>query len=92
YLGIFSKGRRANPDKQPDRLLHAAQNTDSSDEEGEDLFHMPDLRDKTMRSVLRLVREIPLDIKISGSGKAVYQKPLPGERITQGESAEVRFR
>ncbi|MEK7688664.1 MAG: penicillin-binding transpeptidase domain-containing protein [Deltaproteobacteria bacterium] len=92
YLGIFSKGRRANPDKQPDRLLYAAQNTDSSDEEGEDLFHMPDLRDKTMRSVLRLVREIPLDIKISGSGKAVYQKPLPGERITQGESAEVRFR
>jgi hypothetical protein len=58
----------------------------------EGLFHMPDLRGKTVRSVLRLTREIPLEIKVMGSGKAMRQKPLPGERIAQGTSAEVWFK
>ena len=53
---------------------------------------MPDLRAKTVRSVLRVTREIPLEIKVMGSGKAVHQKPLPGERIAQGTSAEVWFK
>ncbi len=53
---------------------------------------MPDLRGKTIRSVLRVLREIPIELRISGSGKAVSQKPLPGERISQEIVAEVRFR
>ena len=73
--------------------LYIAQNEqDSLDEEREDFSHMPDLRGKTVRSVLRLAREIPLEVKISGSGKAVYQKPSVGERIAQGASAEVWFK
>lgn len=92
YLGIFPNGLGIHPKNQPDRLLYVAQSTDSSDEEREDLSRMPDLRGMTVRSVLRLAREIPLDIKILGSGKAVYQKPLPGERIVQGKAAEVRFK
>lgn len=75
------------------KSLYITQNEpDFLDEEGEDFSHMPDLRGKTVRSVLRLAREIPLEVKISGSGKAVYQKPSVGQRIAQGQTVEVWFK
>lgn len=90
YLGVYRKG----PDKGVRPLyvnFHDAGSLEEEDGEG-GLFRMPDLRAKTVRSVLRVTREIPLEIKVMGSGKAVHQKPLPGERIAQGTSAEVWFK
>ncbi|MBI3753343.1 MAG: penicillin-binding protein [Deltaproteobacteria bacterium] len=94
YLGIFPKGSKDNKSYRTYKTYIdvAKQAHDVLDDGGEDLSRMPDLRGKTVRSVLRLTREIPLEIKIQGSGKAIYQKPSPGERITQGASAEVVFR
>ena len=65
---------------------------DFREDEHEDFYRMPDLKGKTVRSVLRLAREIPLEVKVFGSGRAAYQRPLPGERITQDTLAEVWFK
>lgn len=90
YLGVLPKGFRKGPET---KLLYVMQQpNDFLDEEKQDSSHMPDLKGKTVRSVLRIAREIPLEVKIAGSGKAIYQKPLPGERIAQGQAAEVVFR
>lgn len=90
YFGVFPKGSPKEPGNKP--LYVMQQTRDSSDEEKQDSSHMPDLKGKTVRSVMRLTREIPLEVKIAGSGKAIYQKPLPGERIAQGQIAEVWFK
>ncbi|MBI3399355.1 MAG: penicillin-binding protein [Deltaproteobacteria bacterium] len=88
YLGIFPKGS----DEQAKPLFVHLTKEDSLEDIREDFSIIPDFSGKTVRSVLRLAREIPLEVKIVGSGKAVHQKPLPGERITQGAPAEVWFK
>lgn len=88
YLGVFPKGS----DEQAKPLFVNLTKENSLEDMREDLSSMPDFSGKTVRSVLRLAREVPLEMKIVGSGKAVYQRPLPGEKITQGASAEVRFK
>lgn len=52
---------------------------------------MPDLRGKTIRYVLRVASKIPMEVKIVGSGKAVLQRPEPGERVMPGTDGEVMF-
>lgn len=94
YLGIFPKTQHADYKEQilEEQPYSSLETLDDGTNDGtEDISNMPDVKGKTIRSVMRLAREIPIDIKISGSGKAVYQKPLPGEKITQGALAEVRF-
>jgi len=88
YLGVFPKGS----DEQAKPLFVNLTKENSLEEIREDLSSMPDFSGKTVRYVLRLAREVPLEMKIMGSGKAVYQRPLPGEKITQGASAEVWFK
>ncbi|MBI3755408.1 MAG: penicillin-binding protein, partial [Deltaproteobacteria bacterium] len=90
YLGVFPKGLKEN--KSYKTYMTYSDTHTAFDDGGGDLSHMPDLKGKTVRSVLRLTREIPLEVKIAGSGKAIYQKPLPGERIAQGQTAEVWFK
>jgi len=88
YRGVFPRGTH-------DTIKPLQVNLSSIDfreDEHEDFYRMPDLKGKTVRSVLRLAREIPLEVKVFGSGRAAYQRPLPGERITQDTLAEVWFK
>ncbi|MBI5048981.1 MAG: PASTA domain-containing protein, partial [Deltaproteobacteria bacterium] len=107
YLGVFPKGMgittqawntrvkgaAGHPKDRVAKSLYITQKEpDSFDGEREDFSHMPDFSGRTVRSVLRLAREVPLEVKILGSGKAAYQKPSAGEKISQGASAEVWFK
>jgi cell division protein FtsI (penicillin-binding protein 3) len=52
---------------------------------------MPDFRDKSMRMVLRIANEIPIELEVMGSGRAVFQRPLPGSEIVPDSVVKVRF-
>ncbi|MBI5682556.1 MAG: PASTA domain-containing protein [Deltaproteobacteria bacterium] len=62
---------------------------DSYSDEGN--YAMPDLKDKTIRQVLKILREIPMEVKVVGSGRAFYQSPMPGANLSPGVVCEVRF-
>jgi cell division protein FtsI (penicillin-binding protein 3) len=46
---------------------------------------MPDLQGLSLRKSLRLLRDLKLEIQISGTGVVVEQKPRAGEQVKQGE-------
>jgi len=43
---------------------------------------MPDFTGMTMRDVLRIAREMDMDLRLTGSGWVVSQKPVPGSPIS----------
>lgn len=57
----------------------------------EGAYAMPDLKGKTVRQVIRILREIPMEAKVIGSGTAFYQNPLPDTKVRRGARVEVRF-
>ncbi len=46
---------------------------------------MPDLKGLSLRKSLRLLKDLKLEIQISGTGVVVEQKPLAGTQVKQGE-------
>ncbi|MBN2283054.1 MAG: transpeptidase family protein [Deltaproteobacteria bacterium] len=52
---------------------------------------IPDFRGMSMREVVRLTRRLGIELKISGSGWAVAQKPEPGTAIEPATSCLVAF-
>jgi cell division protein FtsI (penicillin-binding protein 3) len=52
---------------------------------------MPDVRGLSMRKVVEIMKGYELPVILSGTGRAVAQKPLPGTVISQGVSCQVRF-
>ncbi|HBO83692.1 MAG: hypothetical protein A2073_02110 [Deltaproteobacteria bacterium GWC2_42_11] len=59
---------------------------------GGNAYIMPDLAGKTVRQVLKISREIPLEVRVVGSGRAFHQDPMSGVRIIPGAVCEVWFR
>ncbi len=49
---------------------------------GMDESAMPDFTGMTMRDVLRIAREMDMDLRLTGSGWVVSQKPAPGSPIS----------
>lgn len=52
---------------------------------------MPDVRGLSMRKVLEVLKPYDVSIHITGSGKAVFQKPLPGTALNQKTRCQIQF-
>ncbi|GAM09518.1 penicillin-binding protein 2 [Geobacter sp. OR-1] len=52
---------------------------------------MPDFRGKSMRDVMRGMQKRSLNVRLIGSGRAVEQSPLPGQRIGPRDQVWVKF-
>lgn len=52
---------------------------------------MPDFHGKTMRQVLQMARQLGLDLKFVGTGRAVAQLPSPGESLPEDKKGIVKF-
>lgn len=101
YLGVYIKGKEgvmptlppvATANQETQDIDEADNSADIlSDYNEEDGYIMPDLRGKTIRHVLKIAREIPLEIKVLGSGKAFFQRPVSGAKVAPGAVCEVRF-
>ena len=52
---------------------------------------MPDFRGKTMRTVVRMARGRAFDVDMQGNGRAVGQKPTPGQNIPEKGPVVVWF-
>jgi cell division protein FtsI (penicillin-binding protein 3) len=52
---------------------------------------VPNLSGRTMREILDLCGTIKCDVSFEGTGRAVDQKPRPGEIIKEGATLEVTF-
>ncbi len=55
------------------------------------LVAVPDFTGKSLRDVVRECGSRGLQLKVSGSGLAVGQRPLPGRRVRRGAICEVFF-
>ncbi|MFQ5737988.1 MAG: penicillin-binding protein [Acidobacteriota bacterium] len=55
------------------------------------LIPMPDFSGRGLRSVARECARLGLALKVSGSGVAVGQRPIPGSRVRKGAVCEVFF-
>jgi len=92
YLGVFPRGRDR---PQSTYVARADMESSAINQEPLTINHepiMPDLRGKTIRYVLRVTGKVPMEVKIVGSGRAVLQRPEPGERVMPGTYGEVVFR
>lgn len=52
---------------------------------------MPDFHGKSMRQVLQMAKELGLELKLVGSGRAVAQMPSPGETLSADKKGIVKF-
>lgn len=52
---------------------------------------MPDFQGMSMRQVLQNMEKRGLNVKLLGSGRAVQQNPLPGQRIGPNDHVWVKF-
>lgn len=52
---------------------------------------IPNLAGLSMREVVRLAKEVPLDVRVQGSGMVVAQRPAAGEVVSSGRAVEVEF-
>lgn len=51
----------------------------------------PDFKGLSMRMVVRLARNLSVDVDLVGSGVAISQKPAPGKRLSPGGHVTVYF-
>ncbi|MDY6854337.1 MAG: penicillin-binding transpeptidase domain-containing protein [Thermodesulfobacteriota bacterium] len=54
-------------------------------------FVMPDLTGLSMRQALKVLHGSNIDIKITGSGRAIKQSVKPGRSITDGDKCWIHF-
>ncbi|TAN60091.1 PASTA domain-containing protein [bacterium] len=52
---------------------------------------VPDFTGKTVRNVIKIAKEKSLDVNVTGSGKAVLQKPGPGKAVPADGRVAVWF-
>lgn len=52
---------------------------------------LPDFTGQSLRRVARRCAELNIQLKISGEGRAVAQRPEPGRPVTRGMTCEVFF-
>lgn len=65
--------------------------TSNSQTLGNEEITVPNLRGKTLREVKDLLGLLNLKVEIRGSGIAVNQRPLPGERVRSNSTIVVEF-
>jgi len=70
------------------KTLAAAEGTINEGTEG---TVMPDFRGMSMRQVLQTMEKRGLNVKLLGSGRAMDQNPLPGQRIGPNDHVWVKF-
>ncbi|MEW6266468.1 MAG: penicillin-binding protein [Thermodesulfobacteriota bacterium] len=58
---------------------------------GTDPGVMPDVVGLPMRRVLDLMSRYDVKVEFKGSGRAVWQKPTPGESLQSGQVCQVKF-
>jgi cell division protein FtsI (penicillin-binding protein 3) len=60
-------------------------------DEGLDVSLMPDFHGMSMRQVLKIMAQRGLNVKMIGSGRAMEQNPLPGQKITPSDRVWIKF-
>ncbi|MDP4179782.1 MAG: penicillin-binding transpeptidase domain-containing protein [Bacillota bacterium] len=60
--------------------------------EKEPTVKMPDILNDTIEEAAETLKEIGLNIKVKGLGKAVKQAVPPGTKVTKGQLVEVEFK
>ncbi|MDP2689730.1 MAG: penicillin-binding transpeptidase domain-containing protein, partial [Deltaproteobacteria bacterium] len=90
YMGVFPHNP-ASPKVQ--FVKGPAAGNDAGREKDAERYRnaVPDFSGKTIRAVLRLAAERSLDVEIKGSGRAVSQRPAPGQSIPANGRAFVAF-
>jgi len=53
---------------------------------------MPDLTGSTVREAVKLLSSYSITVKLQGSGKVIKQAPLPGTKLTGGETCFLECR
>ncbi len=57
-----------------------------------DRVTVPDLKNKSIKDAAALLKTLGLQLEISGSGLAGYQKPAAGEKVEKGSKVRVEFK
>lgn len=65
--------------------------SEGSISEGAEGSVMPEFRGMSMRQVLQTMQKRGLNVKLLGSGQAVEQSPMPGQRIGPNDHVWVKF-
>ncbi len=96
YLGIFPEdGAEGVGDVLEPRVLEAALHPDSLKQEAVADFKdgvVPDLKGKTIRTVVKVTNKLGAEVSINGSGVAFRQSPAPGEKFAASEPINVWFK
>jgi cell division protein FtsI (penicillin-binding protein 3) len=96
YLGIFpDDGVDGAGEGTEPRVLEAALYLDNLKDEAISDFKdgvVPDLKGKTIRSVVRVTNKLGAEISINGSGVAFRQSPAAGEKFAASEPINVWFK
>jgi cell division protein FtsI (penicillin-binding protein 3) len=79
---------REGAEPSPEQKLNVAEGVI---DEGAPGAVMPNFQGMSIRQVLRYMEKNSLNVKILGSGRAVEQNPLPGNRIGSGDQVWVKF-
>jgi cell division protein FtsI (penicillin-binding protein 3) len=95
YVGVFSDRKTAVVTASADTLQSPVVKIEEAaalaDVEAVLGKSVPDFTGKTMRAVLRSASASGMEVDLSGSGRAVWQKPGPGAAMPKGRPVEVRF-
>ncbi|MCX5906862.1 MAG: penicillin-binding transpeptidase domain-containing protein [Deltaproteobacteria bacterium] len=75
----------------PEQRMAVATGIRNPSEAGEIPGTMPDFSGKTLRQVMQSAQRLGLELKLEGSGKAVFQNPAPGQGVQAGTKGLVRF-
>jgi stage V sporulation protein D (sporulation-specific penicillin-binding protein) len=81
------------PDKEVEEktiVFLYMQNKNSEDTAN--LVIVPDLNKKSIKDAATILKSFDLQLEISGSGLAVYQKPAAGEKVEKGSKIRVEFK
>jgi cell division protein FtsI (penicillin-binding protein 3) len=71
------------PSSDKDEIVYAA--TDGN------ALLMPDLKGKSVRDVARVCAQLGLQLKASGDGRAISQRPNAGLNVRAGQTVQVKF-
>ena len=98
YMGVYPKGvtylakaglQNLGDDKEPGTTppAAAAKSIEVSEEPGV----MPDFSGKPIRQVVQISKRLGLELRLEGSGRAIFQSPAPGQILQGNVRGVVRF-
>ncbi len=95
YLGVTPSKDEKQEELELRLMVHALPDHEKRSQAKADVLlgknQAPDLLGLTIREALRKAEENGFDLKVSGSGRAIDQKPDPGKTFGKQRTVKVRF-